>query len=263
MRSCSRSTKADTIAHDPIIKLEKVSTIYEGERVPSILDMDLEVERGEFVCVIGPNGAGKTTLLETLNGILPYYSGSGRVLGLEIKGNLKRIRKKTGYVLQNFDIDPLAPFLCRDIVMSGRAGRIGILRFTGKADREIVREAMGQVGMSGFEERPVGKLSGGEFQKILLARAIAQQPELLLLDEPFSHLDYEARNKMQTIITDMNRKQSVTVIMVSHYIDTVPEACDRILVMQKGRMLMDGGRDEILRSEQITDIFLNRGCSGP
>jgi zinc/manganese transport system ATP-binding protein len=255
--------RIDNIHPEPgIIELKGICTTYEGERSPAIFDIDVGIVGGEFVCVLGPNGAGKTTLLETVNGILRYVSGSGKVFGKEISGNLGHIRTRTGYVVQNFDIDPLAPFLCKDIVMSGRTGKIGLLRFAGKDDWTLVSSAVEKVGMSEFWSRPVGKLSGGEFQKILLARAVAQQPELLLLDEPFSHLDFESKGQMQALVTDMNRKEGVTVLMVSHHITTVPEACSRILVMQKGRITMDGGREEVLGSETMTQIFANGGC-GP
>ena len=108
-----------------VIDLVKIETIYEGDNNPIILDVNLRVKSGEFIAIIGPNGAGKTTLLETINGLLPYTSGQGFVFGKQISKHRTEIRRNIGYVLQNFEMNPLAPFLCRDIVMSGRSGKIG------------------------------------------------------------------------------------------------------------------------------------------
>ena len=119
---------------EPVIHLEKLSTVYEGERVPAIRDVNLSVMRGSLVSIVGPNGSGKTTLLESINGILRYTSGRGTVFGLEIITNGSFIRQRIGYVIQNFEVDPLSPFLCRNVVMSGRAGKIGLLRFPEPGD---------------------------------------------------------------------------------------------------------------------------------
>ena len=165
------------------------------------------------------------------------------------------IRKNIGYVIQNFDIDPLAPFLCKDIVMTGRAGKIGLFRFATKRDWELVRHNMDIVGMKGFAERPIGKLSGGEFQKILLARALSQEPKLLLLDEPFSNLDLSARRKMEKLLTKIHDEKNITIVMVSHDLNFIPQRCSRVVVLDKGRIIMDDRRENILTSDMITTIF--------
>ena len=144
-----------------IVELKNIETIYEGEKIPVIHDVNLTVEPGDFISIIGPNGAGKTTLLETINGLLSYTGGQGFVFGKEIQRYKSSIRKEIGYVIQNFEMDPLAPFLCKDIVMSGRAGKIGALRLTSKKDWDKVWYSMGLVGMIDFGNRPIGKLSGG------------------------------------------------------------------------------------------------------
>lgn len=240
---------------EPAVELRDIATIYEGERIPVIHDIDLTVERGEMVSVIGPNGAGKTTLLETINGLLEYTAGHGCVFGQEITANAHMLRKHIGYVIQNFELDPRDPFLARDVVMTGRTGKIGILRFPRQRDWEIVREKMELVGMSGFSTRPVGKMSGGEFQKLLLARALAQEPSLLLLDEPFSHLDISTRRQMAERISEVNEADGVTVVMVSHDLQSIPSACSRVVVMDNGRIVMQGTRDEMMSSAMVSRIF--------
>ena len=105
-------------ANSNVIELQNIETIYEGEKIPVIHDINLNIKNGEFVSIIGPNGAGKTTLLETINGLLHYTEGKGYVFGMEILKNKTEIRKETGYVIQNFEIDPLSPFLCKDMINS-------------------------------------------------------------------------------------------------------------------------------------------------
>lgn len=238
-----------------LVNLENIDTSYEGERVSAIFDINLSVDEGEFIAIIGPNGAGKTTLLETINGILSYNGGKGYVFGNEINKNKYKIRKNIGYVIQNFEINPLAPFLCKDVVMSGRSGKIGFFRFISKNDWEIVWKSMSLVGMIDFASRPIGKLSGGEFQKILIARALAQQPSLLLLDEPFSNLDLKSRRQIEILLNRLYEKEKITIIMVSHDLGFIPSRCNRIILMNEGRVLLDDKKDLVLKSDIIQELF--------
>ena len=242
-----------------IIELKNIETIYEGENIPVIKDIDLEVNNGEFISIIGPNGAGKTTLLETINGILPYTNGKGYVFSKEIKKHKYKIRKQIGYLIQNYEIDPLSPFLCKDVVLMGRTGKTGLFRFFSKKDLEKVWYSMGLVGMIDFAKRPIGKISGGEFQKILLARVISKQPKLLLLDEPLSNLDYNARSQIEILLNRLHDKHNLTIIMVSHDLSFIPERCMRIIVLDKGKIIMDGSKEKILKSENIKNIFKKGG----
>jgi len=236
------------------IRLDGVSTVYEGERIPAIRDISLRVGRGDFVCVVGPNGAGKTTLLETINGILRYTSGNVRVLGQDIAKKGSQIRKRIGYVIQNFEIDPLAPFLVKDIVMSGRSGRMGLLKFPDEEDWTTVSRALEVVGISGFLNRPIGKLSGGEFQKVLFARAIAQEPDIFLLDEPFANLDAKSRKAIDRIISDLS-SSGASILMVSHELGAIPQSCTHIVILDSGRVIAYGTREEILRSGQLDRLL--------
>ncbi len=242
-----------------VIQLNQIDTIYEGEKIPVIHDISLKIEKNDFIAIIGPNGAGKTTLLETINGILPSTGGNGIVFGKQIKKQKNSIRKDTGYVIQNFEIDPRAPFLCKDIVMSGRSGKIGLFRFPSKKDWEIVWKSMGLVGMIDYANRPIGKLSGGEFQKILLARALAQEPSLLLLDEPFSNLDFSARNQIEILLNRIHDIQETTIVMVSHDLTFLPERCNRIIVMNKGEIVLDDTKNNVLASDLVKKLFPKGG----
>jgi ABC-type Mn2+/Zn2+ transport system ATPase subunit len=243
-----------------VIDLQKIETIYEGEKIPVIQDIDLKVKKGEFISIIGPNGAGKTTLLETINGLLDYTDGEGFVFGKEIKKNKSLIRKKTGYLIQNFEIDSQAPFLCKDVVMTGRSGKIGSFRLLSHKDWDKVWYSMGLVGMIDFANRPIGKLSGGEFQKILLARALSQQPSLLVLDEPFSNLDHASKIQIETLLNRLHEKYNLTILIVSHDLHFIPERCNRVVVMDKGRIILDGDKDKTLDSKEVENLFKHRCC---
>ncbi len=243
------------MSNENIIELKNIATIYEGEKIPVIKDINLNVKKGDFLSIIGPNGAGKTTLLETINGILNYTNGEGKVFDRDIKKYKNHIRKHTGYVIQNFELDPLAPFLCKDIVMAGRSGQIGMFKFPTKKDWKTVWESMSLVGMIDFAKRPIGKLSGGEFQKILIARALAQKPRILLLDEPFSNLDFSSRKQIETLITRLHNEQNLTILMVSHDLTFLPKTCKRIVVLDKGQIIMDDKKNEVLNSNQIKALF--------
>ena len=143
--------------------------------------------------------------------------------------------------------------------MMGLTGKKGLFRFHSKKDWEKVWYSMGLVGMIDFAQRPIGKLSGGEFQKILMARVFTQQPKILLLDEPLSNLDYSSRHQIETLLNRLHEKNKLTIIMVSHDLSFIPERCNRILVIDKGKILMDGKKKEILSSETVKDILKNGG----
>jgi zinc/manganese transport system ATP-binding protein len=239
----------------PVVELNRINTIYEGEKIPVIHDIDLTIYENDFIAIIGPNGAGKTTLLETINGILPYTGGEATVFGKSIIKQKNHIRKNTGYVIQNFELDPRAPFLCKDVVMAGRTGKIGLFRFPSKRDWDAIWKSMGLVGMIDYANRPIGKLSGGEFQKILLARALAQDPQLLLLDEPFSNLDFAARKQIETLLNRVHEQKNSTIVMVSHDLTFLPSNCNRIVVMDQGSIVMDDAKDHVLNDDLINSLF--------
>jgi len=227
-----------------MIKLKNVETIYEGERTPVIKNIKLEIKKGEFLTVIGPNGAGKTTLLETINGLLDS-KGKGIVFGKEIRKFGSEIRKNIGYVPQDFSCDSLTPFLVKDVVMMGRFGKIGVLKSPSEKDHEIVKKTLSFLGISELEKKPIGKLSGGQLQKVMIARALAKEPEILLLDEPFSNLDLNSRSDISEKISFLNER-GMTVIMVVHDMSSIPERCKRIVMIDNGNIVMDDGREKVL-----------------
>ena len=231
---------------DPVIELRGVATIYEGERLPAIHDIDLEILKGEFVALIGPNGVGKTTLLETTCGLLEHTSGEVRVFGLEIRKHGHRIRQRIGYIPQEIAFDELTPFSVRDVILMGRFGQIGLLRRPGPPDHHAVEQALELVGLEDLAHRPIGKLSGGQQQKAMLARALAKEPELLLLDEPFANLDFVAREEISSLIARLHEELELTTLIVLHDLGSLPSGCERVVLMRQGRIFRDGPPEEVL-----------------
>lgn len=240
---------------ESIIQLEGVSTVYEGERRPAIRDVNLMLERNELVYVVGPNAAGKTTLLETINGLLPVFRGTIRVLGLDVQTRGRTVRCDIGYVPQDFMVEPGEPYKARDVVLMGCYGRIGALHRPEEKDREKAAQAMRRLGVEELADRPMGKLSGGQQQKVMLARAIAKEPKILLLDEPFSNLDPESKAKIPSLIRRLHEENELTTIIVTHDINSMLKQCQRSLVMVNGRVLVDASPEKALATINESAAF--------
>jgi len=231
---------------EPIIRLESVSTIYEGERRPAIRDVNLTLDQNELVYVVGPNAAGKTTLLETINGLLPIFKGRVLVFGLDMQTRGKDVRREIGYVPQDFMVEPGEPYAALDVVLMGRYGKIGVLRRPDKEDLEKATEAMRLMDVDDLANRPMGKLSGGQQQKVMIARALAKEPRILLLDEPFSNLDPDSRERIPTLISRVHEERKMTTIIVTHDIHQMLSLCSRVVVMNSGRIVADENPEKAL-----------------
>jgi len=234
------------------IELAGVSTAYEGSDLPVIRGISFSIAAGDFVVVGGPNGAGKTTLLETINGMLLITHGRATVCGLDVAASGTAVRKRVGYVIQNFAFDPLAPFTVGHVVIMGRYGILGYGRQPREEDHRAADEAMHLLGIEDLADRPIGKLSGGQQQKVLIAQNLAKKPDVLLLDEPFSNLDLFTRAFVCDILTDVS-DAGCTVVMVSHAFDALPEREIRILAMNDGRLSLDAR----CRGDEVEDRIRN------
>jgi zinc/manganese transport system ATP-binding protein len=237
----------------PQILLKNVSTTYEGEKKPAIKEISLSVNKGEFICIVGPNGAGKTTLLETICGCLKPVAGEIRVLGYDMVKNGVKARRKIGYVPQDFMVQPEEPYKALDVVLMGRYGKIGLIRRVGGEDLDKALAAMRMLEIEEFKDKPVGKLSGGQQQKVMIARALAKEPEILLLDEPLSNLDYDARIKVSEVIGRLNRESAITTLVVAHNPEHLIQQCDRVIVITNGRIIADIKCEDL----EIEDFILN------
>jgi iron complex transport system ATP-binding protein len=227
-------------------------------RHPVLSGLDLQVERGALVGVIGPNGAGKTTLLEAITAGIPY-EGSLRALGREVgrlpSGERSRFRTRVGLVPQLGMDAPTVPLTVEEVVAIGRTGRRGLFRPLGRADRQICTTWIERLGLQGMRKRPFTRLSGGERRKVHLARALAQEPELLLLDEPAGHLDLRWQEALREIVGDLWRQTGLTVIMVTHEVRHLPEGCGRVVLLGQGRLLGSGPPDAVLDPTLLSRAF--------
>lgn len=223
------------------IELRNVSTVYEGERRPAIKDINLTIEAGEIVYIIGPNAAGKTTLLETINGLLPIFKGQALVFNMDVRKRGREIRREIGYVPQDFIVEPGEPYTALDVVLMGRFGKIGVINKPSREDKMKAIESMRLLGIEDLANKPIGKLSGGQQQKVMIARALAKEPKILLMDEPFSNLDPESREKVSEIVNCLNRERNVTVVIVTHDLRQILNSDHRrVIVMSNGRIIADG-----------------------
>ena len=234
------------MTNDAIIALENVSTVYEGESRPAIKGINLTFKQNELVYVVGPNASGKTTLLETINGLLPPFKGKVSIFGLDIKCNGQKIRCQIGYVPQDFMVKPGEPYKALDVVLMGRYGHIGFLHQPEEEDKQKALDAMKLLDIQDLADRPMGKLSGGQQQKVMLARALAKSPKILLLDEPFSNLDPDSRGNIPTLITRLHKEQDLTTLIVTHDIHHMIENCNRVIVVTGGKITFDGTPENAL-----------------
>ncbi len=218
--------------------------------------VSLKVESGEFVGIIGPNGAGKTTLLTIVNGLGKLVSGRVWVLGNYLApGNGHSLRKKVGYVPQVENIDPRMPMNVREVVMIGRYGLLGLLRKPGKHDWEIVDEMLELVGMTHLAQRPIGHLSGGEQQRVAIARCLAQEPEIFLLDEPTASLDWKPQTEILDLVKRIHDSRHLTTLFVTHDLSCLPVACGRVVLMKEGLIWGEGSPNELLTDENLSQLY--------
>jgi zinc/manganese transport system ATP-binding protein len=232
----------------PIIQLDNVTTIHEGSVHPGIQNVNLEIARGEFVIVGGPNGAGKTTLLETIAGLLPIISGTAFVGGLDVVHHGSQIRKKLGYAIQNFDFDPYTPFTVEEVLLMGRYGLLGFCKRPGDDDFAAVDQSLTQMGITSLRKNYIGKLSGGQQQKVLIAHNLTKKPEVLLLDEPFSNLDLTTREHVCSVLCRI-ADSGVTIVMVSHAFDALPSRDVRTVIMKNGKIVLN----KVIPPKQVQD----------
>ena len=239
---------------DAAVSLRSVTVSYR-EHI-ALRDVTLNIGRGDFCGVIGPNGAGKTTLLTVINGLGHIHSGTVRIMNEPTtRANFGRLRRRIGYVAQQERVDPRVPISCLEAVLVGRCGRAGLLRRLNDNDRTRARAMMELTRTSYLADRPVGHLSGGEARKIALARALVQEPEILLLDEPTSNLDPRAVRELSELVVDAYRRFNLTVVMVTHQLDHLPPVANRIVMVKNGRVTYSGDRAALSDACLIAELF--------
>jgi len=237
-----------------VINIENAVVSYRED--VALRGVSLKVESGEFVGIIGPNGAGKTTLLTIVNGLGKLLNGQVWVLGNYVTpGNGHSLRKKVGYVAQVENIDPRVPMNVREVAMIGRYGVLGLFKRPGRHDWKIVDEMLEMVGMTHLVQRPIGHLSGGEQQRVAIARCLAQEPKLFLLDEPTASLDWKAQTEILELVKWIHDSRSLTTLFVTHDMGALPLACDRVVLMKEGLIEAEGPPDRLLTNENLSRLY--------
>ena len=209
---------------------------------PVVESVDLTVGAGEFVALVGPNGSGKSTLLRLLLGLLEPATGTVEILGERPKALKDRWR--VGYVPQRRILDLDVPATVAEVVTSGRTARRGWWRIPARADRDAIDHALEAVALSDLRRRPVTELSGGQQQRVLIARALAAEPSVLVLDEPIAGVDVESQRLFRDSLVHLVEHHQTAVLLVSHELGAVAADLDRVVVLKR-RVLFDGPPDAL------------------
>ena len=220
---------------------------YDGD--PALEALTFDLPAGTLVGLAGPNGSGKTTLLKTMLGLLQPWRGQIELFGQPIKS----ARRKLGYAPQSELVDWDFPATVGDVVMMGRYGRIGLLRRPAAADRDAVRDALAQVALNGLADRQIGELSGGQQRRMLIARALAQEAELLLLDEPLVGLDATSQHDLLTLFETL-RDAGKTLLVATHDLSCVAACFDLTLLLNR-RLVAFGVPGEIFTPELLNEAY--------
>ncbi|MGB2911162.1 MAG: metal ABC transporter ATP-binding protein [Anaerolineales bacterium] len=211
-------------------------------------DVSFQLHHGERVAVVGPNGAGKSTLFKAIAGVLKPISGEIKVYGHGPGGHIC-----IAYLSQRSQVDWSFPVTVSDVVMMGRIGKLGLLRWPKHRDWEIVRQALMDVGLEELANRQIGELSGGQQQRMFIARALAQEAELMLMDEPLTGLDIGSQESIFTFLDDLQGR-GVTVMVATHDLDLAARRFDRVMLLNQ-RMLGFGVPEQVFTPEQLMSAY--------
>ncbi|SFE20150.1 manganese/iron transport system ATP-binding protein [Sulfitobacter brevis] len=232
------------------IKASDVTVTYRNGNT-ALRDASFEIPTGTITGLVGVNGAGKSTLFKAIMGFVPAAKGEITVLGMPVKQALKQ--NIVAYVPQSEEVDWTFPVLVEDVVMMGRYGKMGFLRRPAAADYAAVTQALGRVNMTEFRHRQIGELSGGQRKRVFLARALAQEGKVILLDEPFTGVDVQTEDAIIALLREM-RDEGRVMLVSTHNLGSVPEFCDRT-VLVKETVLAYGPTETTFTHENLERAF--------
>jgi ABC-type Mn2+/Zn2+ transport system ATPase subunit len=240
-------TALNAITAPAHLVVDGITVSYNGK--PVLRDVSFDVPHGTRVAVVGPNGAGKSTLFKALVGLLPLRQGRILIHGLPLGHHLDCV----AYVPQREDVDWSFPVSASDVVMMGRYGQLGWLRRPARRDAAIVARCLGQMGIADLALRTVGELSGGQQQRVFLARALAQEPHILLMDEPFTGVDASTQ-EATLVLLDQLKAQRVTVMVSTHDLNLASARFDRVLLINRSVIAYDEA-SRVFTREAVAKAF--------
>ena len=230
----------------PALEVSGVTVRYSGMR--ALDDVSFQLTRGERIAVVGPNGAGKSTLFQVIAGVLNPTRGEVRVYGHGPGGHIC-----IAYVPQRSQVDWAFPVNVADVVMMGRIGKLGLFRWPQRIDWDYVRQCLEIVGMADLSDRQIGELSGGQQQRVFIARALAQEAELMLMDEPLTALDVPSQEGIFEVLDEL-RQRDVTVMVATHDLNLAAERFDRLMLLNH-RLIGIGQPDQVFTREQLLQAY--------
>jgi ABC-type Mn2+/Zn2+ transport system ATPase subunit len=248
MTATNRTVRCAPVDQEPArLEIENVSVAYNGQ--PALRDLTFQVPHGARVAVVGPNGAGKSTLFKALVGLLPLRQGRVLIHGLPLGHHLDCI----AYVPQREEVDWRFPVTVEDVVMMGRYGRLGWLRRPGPSDRAVVARSLEQMSIAPLARAPIGELSGGQQQRAFLARALAQEPHILLMDEPFTGVDASTQEATLALL-DQLQTQCVTVMVSTHDLNMASARFEQVLLLNR-RLIALGSPAQVFTPQNLGEAF--------
>lgn len=233
--------------NDPALEIHDLTVAY--DKKPVLWNVDLTVPQGQLAGIIGPNGAGKSTLLKAILGLVPIQSGYVKLLGHD----LEAIRQEVGYVPQRESVDWDFPASVMDVVLMGRYGKAGLFRRTSKKDREVAMEALERVDMAAYRNRQIGQLSGGQQQRVFLARALAQEASIYLMDEPFAGVDAASEKAIIDLLRTLTQ-QGKTVLVVHHDLQSAIDYFEWSILINT-RLIASGPVDQVFTRELLQETY--------
>jgi manganese/zinc/iron transport system ATP- binding protein len=234
----------------PPLEIHDLTVAY--HKKPVLWGVDLVIPKGKLIGIVGPNGAGKSTLIKAIIGLLPLSSGWVKIFGEPAKKNLGRV----GYVPQRESVDWDFPVNVMDVVLMGRYGHLGLMRRPTKNDREIAKECLEKVNMLPYANRQISNLSGGQQQRVFLARALAQESDLYLMDEPFAGVDAATETAIVTLLQEL-KNRGKTLLVVHHDLPTAKMYFDMLLLLNM-RVVAFGPTEEVFNQELLQKTYGGR-----
>ncbi len=233
-----------------ILSTENLCVKINGQHL--IENITFSIEKGSIVAIIGPNGAGKTTLVKAILGLMPVAAGSVSLFGKPTNGN--NYHKRVGYVPQRLEFDRTFPLTVSELLGFNVPPIYTFPMFRKKSEKEHIAELLRTVGAHGLAERMVGSLSGGELQRVMIAKAIVNDPEILFLDEPASGVDIEGQERFYDLVQRLNKEKELTVILISHDLNIVYRYADSVLCINR-KLVCTGKPAEALTDDVIKSVY--------